>query len=63
MLRSSGVDPLARSGTRRLKVGFATDAASNRCLGADFASTSVDRRFTRPHALEEILRRGRQVAG
>jgi predicted N-acetyltransferase YhbS len=48
MLLTNGLDRLARTGARRLKVGFETDAARNLYLGAGFVQTSVDRLLTRP---------------
>jgi GNAT superfamily N-acetyltransferase len=52
MLLTAGLDRLARTGARRLKVGFETDAARNLYLGAGFVQTSVDRTLTRPAARE-----------
>jgi GNAT superfamily N-acetyltransferase len=48
MLLTNGLDRLARRGARRLKVGFASDAARDLYLGAGFVQTSVDRLLTRP---------------
>jgi ribosomal protein S18 acetylase RimI-like enzyme len=48
MLLANGLDRLARKGARRLKVGFATDAARNLYLGAGFVQTSIDRTLIRP---------------
>jgi predicted N-acetyltransferase YhbS len=48
MLLTNGLDRLARKGSRRLKVGFETDAARNLYLGAGFVQTSVHRLLTRP---------------
>ena len=48
MLLTNGLDRLARKGARRLKVGFATDAARNLYLGAGFVQTSIDRLLIRP---------------
>jgi predicted N-acetyltransferase YhbS len=48
MLLTHGLDRLARKGARRLKVGFATDAARNLYVGAGFVQTSIDRLLVRP---------------
>jgi predicted N-acetyltransferase YhbS len=48
MLLTNGLDRLARKGARRLKVGFASDAARGLYLGAGFVQTSRDRLLTRP---------------
>jgi ribosomal protein S18 acetylase RimI-like enzyme len=48
MLLTNGLDRLARSGARRLKVGFETDAARNLYLGSGFVQTSIDRLLVRP---------------
>ncbi len=48
MLLTNGLDRLARKGARRLKVGFATDAARSLYLGAGFVETSIDRLLIRP---------------
>ncbi len=48
MLLTNGQDRLARKGARRLKVGFASDAARSLYLGAGFVQTSVDRLLIRP---------------
>ena len=53
MLLTNGLDRLARKGARRLKVGFATDAARNLYLGAGFVQTSVDRLLIRPAPHEQ----------
>jgi GNAT superfamily N-acetyltransferase len=47
LLLTTGVDRLAGKGTRRLKVGFTTDAARDLYCGTGFVQTSVDRLFTR----------------
>ena len=47
MLLTNGLDRLARTGARRLKVGFETDAARNLYLGAGFVQTSIDRLLIR----------------
>jgi predicted N-acetyltransferase YhbS len=47
MLLTNGLDRLVRKGARRLKVGFATDAARALYLGAGFVQTSIDRRLVR----------------
>jgi GNAT superfamily N-acetyltransferase len=43
VLLTNGLDRLARTGARRLKVGFETDPARNLYVGAGFVQTSVDR--------------------
>jgi GNAT superfamily N-acetyltransferase len=48
MLITHGLDRLARTGARRLKVGFETDAARSLYLGAGFVQTSIDRLLIRP---------------
>jgi predicted N-acetyltransferase YhbS len=48
MLLTNGVDRLVRQGARRLKVGFATEAAGDLYRGGGFVQTSVDRLLTRP---------------
>lgn len=48
MLLTNGLDRLARTGARRLKVGFQSDAARNLYLGARFVQTSIDRLLIRP---------------
>jgi hypothetical protein len=48
MLLTHGLDRLAGKGARRLKVGFATDAARNLYVGAGFVQTSIDRLLVRP---------------
>jgi len=48
MLLTNGLHRLASKGARRLKVGFATDAARNLYVGAGFVQTSVDRLLIRP---------------
>jgi GNAT superfamily N-acetyltransferase len=53
MLLTNGLGRLARKGARRLKVGFASDAARDLYLGAGFVQTSVDRLLTRPAPSEQ----------
>jgi predicted N-acetyltransferase YhbS len=48
MLLTSGLDRLARTGARRLKVGFESDGARALYLGGGFVQTSVDRLLVRP---------------
>ena len=47
MLLTNGLDRLARTGVRRLKVGFEAEAARRLYVGAGFVQTSVDRLLTR----------------
>ncbi len=47
LLLAEGLDRLARTGARRLKVGFETEAAQALYLGAGFVQTSVDRMLVR----------------
>lgn len=47
MLLTDGLDRLARTGARRLKVGFESDAARALYLGAGFVQTSTDRLLVR----------------
>ena len=51
MLLTNGLERLARKGARRLKVGFATDAARDLYVGAGFIQTSVERVLSRPAPL------------
>jgi ribosomal protein S18 acetylase RimI-like enzyme len=44
---AAGLDRLARRGARRLKVGYATDAARALYIGAGFQVTSTSRSFSR----------------
>ena len=52
MLLTNGLNRLARSGARRLKVGFSSDIARRLYVGAGFVQTSIDRTLTRPARLE-----------
>ena len=75
MLLASGLDRLARKGTRRLKVGFESDVARELYLGAGLIQTSIDRLpfDPAPHeqrggvtlrkAAHEQQRRQRQIEG
>jgi predicted N-acetyltransferase YhbS len=44
---TTGLDRLAKQGARRLKVGYATDAARALYVGAGFRVTATSRSYTR----------------
>jgi predicted N-acetyltransferase YhbS len=51
-LLTTGVDRLVKRGARRLKVGYATDAARSLYVGAGFRATSTDRSYSWRRAIE-----------